>query len=372
MRRWISLMLVIVVMWGGSSWSGAAATFSDYKDVPDGSWYFRAVKYVTEEGIFNGMSPTSFGPHTPMTRSMFVQTLANYTVNFRPETIGSSHFRDVDLNTWYGAAVNWAYEQNLLSGVREGYFDPGGIITREQAARILHTYTMRIGKHASIQGAYNQNFIDSNQVSSWADAAMAWALENQIITGMNQQLLSPKGALTRAQAAQLFLNMEPITGRQPEIFKRGDIGQDPDLAFLRALNVTYQELVRNTENPKPYNPLDGYQSGFFYEFDDYPEGKYLFSALGDINMNTGYPNLNAMPTAVFTRVDAVMPELSGIRFGEAVAMTEGKLEISFDQYHRPYFWFRARYQTESYLFQFFLTGSDYIDGSSQVMVMRRR
>lgn len=52
------------------------AAGSSFTDVKTGIWYAEAVKYVSEKGLMNGTSASSFGPSTTTTRGMIVTILA--------------------------------------------------------------------------------------------------------------------------------------------------------------------------------------------------------------------------------------------------------------------------------------------------------
>lgn len=51
-------------------------TGSTFMDVKTGSWYAEAVNYVSEKGLMNGTSASSFGPSATTTRGMIVTILA--------------------------------------------------------------------------------------------------------------------------------------------------------------------------------------------------------------------------------------------------------------------------------------------------------
>ena len=52
---------------------------------------------------------------------------------------------------------------------------------------------------------------DSNQVSGYAQDAMAWAVANDIIKGHEDGSLDPQGKASREQVAQVMMNL--ITGK---------------------------------------------------------------------------------------------------------------------------------------------------------------
>ena len=94
----------------------------------------------------------------------------------------------------------------MLEGVSDGT-DPNGPVTREMMVTILRRY---VGEPAS---AYSlAAYSDADSISDWAATAMAWAVENGVITGMTATELVPEGTATRAQCAAIFMRCyEDIT-----------------------------------------------------------------------------------------------------------------------------------------------------------------
>lgn len=85
-----------------SSFSVSAASLP-FTDVPEGSWYYDAVEYVYEEGLFAGTSTTTFEPQTPMTRAMLVSILWRQD-GMQPFS-AKNPFVDVPANQWYTEGV---------------------------------------------------------------------------------------------------------------------------------------------------------------------------------------------------------------------------------------------------------------------------
>lgn len=56
----------------------SATSVSNFSDVNSKNWFFENVKFVTENGMFNGTSATTFSPGQTMTRGMFVTVLGRY------------------------------------------------------------------------------------------------------------------------------------------------------------------------------------------------------------------------------------------------------------------------------------------------------
>ena len=361
----LSLLLTAAVLIQLPISAAFAADIDDFRDVDKKEWYYDAVKRVVERGIFSGTSASAFSPKAQVTRGMFVQLLANYTKNYEYMQPTKYYFDDISKNSWYEISANWAYEYGLVSGVGDREFGGDYTITREQAATILFSYAMRTGSQTGITTGTYAGFQDAGYVSDWAHAAMRWAVEYKIMTGTGANKLEPKGYLTRAQAAQLLVNMDNVTGGEPEILPRGGIDNDPEDAFILALGSRYGELVQNTENPRGYDKNDSYQNGYLFDFDDCSQARYIFN---ESSIQGIYPRDDAKPDGLITRVKYVLPQISGMTFGAAVKRTEGRLDIYYEDYGRPYTWFRGEYTTEHYHYYILLSGTEAVSEEDRVVV----
>ncbi len=172
-----------------------------FTDVASGAWYYEAVAFVHQKGLFAGTGAATFSPETPMTRAMLV------TVLWRLEGSPASSavdFPDVSADSWYSLAVSWAAQKGIVKGYESGLFGPADHITREQMSAILYRY----GGSPPAQGTLGA-FRDGGQVSAFAQEAVKWALDAGLLTGMGGGVLAPQGEATRAQVAamlQRYLN----------------------------------------------------------------------------------------------------------------------------------------------------------------------
>lgn len=196
---------------GGGSTGGGGGTVvtpnnnswdNPYFDVSSTAWYYNAVKYAVEKGLFSGVTDTQFGPNVSMTRGMLVTVL--YKLEGRPAAGGNS-FIDVSSNAYYSNAVAWAASKNIVSGIGDGMFAPGQAISREQMVVILYKYAQNKGMDTSASASLS-NFADYDKVSPWAREAMQWAVGAGLISGKNGSILDPTGTATRAEVASILMN----------------------------------------------------------------------------------------------------------------------------------------------------------------------
>lgn len=177
-----------------------------FTDVVAGTWYYGAAAYAYNNGLFAGMTPTTFAPNATMTRAMLVSVL--WRLAGAPAPKAPNTFVDVPDGAWYTDAVTWAAENGVVSGIGGSCFDPSGFVTREQTAEILYNYAHNKGYDVSARADLTA-FPDAASVSGWAEEALSWANAAGLINGTvrdGQTILDPQGSASRAQVAMILMN----------------------------------------------------------------------------------------------------------------------------------------------------------------------
>ena len=177
-----------------------------FTDVVAGTWYYGAAAYAYNNGLFAGMTPTTFAPNATMTRAMLVSVL--WRLAGEPAPKAPNTFVDVPDGAWYTDAVTWAAENGVVSGIGGSRFDPSGFVTREQTAEILYNYAHSKGYDVSARADLTA-FPDAASVSGWAEEALSWANAAGLINGTvrdGQTILDPQGSASRAQVAMILMN----------------------------------------------------------------------------------------------------------------------------------------------------------------------
>lgn len=177
-----------------------------FNDVASGAWYRPAVEYVWMNGLMNGISADLFAPNSNLTRAMIVQVL--YNKEGKPSDTSIENgvtFTDVSDDAWYKAAVDWASAFGIIEGYGDGTFGAEKRITREQMAAVFCRYAQYKGAETSARGDLSR-FTDADEISSWASDAVAWCVENGILSGTSGGMIKPDDTATRGEAAQILMN----------------------------------------------------------------------------------------------------------------------------------------------------------------------
>ena len=160
-----------------------------YTDVPADAWYADAVASVTELGLMNGTSATTFSPAMDTSRGMLVTILARCAGT---DTTVS--------DVWYADGQAWA----VANGVSDGT-NMEGVLTREQLVTMLWRYAGSPAAEGDLTA-----YPDGASVSSWAADAVTWAVESGLLTGSDTGALNPQGNASRAELATLMVRASDL------------------------------------------------------------------------------------------------------------------------------------------------------------------
>lgn len=180
-----------------------------YTDVSKDDWFYDAVVFVTEYGLFNGVSETRFAPNENMSRAQFVTVMGRLAEKMGIDVNGySCDFKDVELDSWYGKYVAWAAANDIVKGYGET-FGVNDSITREQMAVLF----IRFAGYMDIElnDGTEVEFSDAATISDWAREAVEKTASAGLMQGA-YGAFDPRGTATRAQVAQVFARFVDTIG----------------------------------------------------------------------------------------------------------------------------------------------------------------
>ena len=172
-----------------------------FTDVTEGDWFYDAVRYAYETGLMDGVGDSLFAPNSETTRAQLVTIL--YRLAGQPAVSGDLPFTDVEAGTWYTDAVLWAAQNGIVNGVSDTQFAPGDDLTRQQLVTIFYRYAESKGYDVSASADLS-GYPDAGQVQDYAQPAMAWAVAEGIVEGVDGTL-NPAGNASRAQIATILM-----------------------------------------------------------------------------------------------------------------------------------------------------------------------
>lgn len=160
-----------------------------FYDVPNGAYFYEAVKWAVKNGITTGVGNDLFAPEQPCTRAQIVTFLWRAAGSPEPKT--ASSFTDVPASAYYAKAVAWAVENGITNGMTATTFAPDATCTRGQSVTFLYRALKGTASGST-------NFTDVKSDAFYADA-ISWAVANNVTNGTSNTTFSPNADCTRAE-----------------------------------------------------------------------------------------------------------------------------------------------------------------------------
>lgn len=194
--------------------TGSIDSLNDMQD-KQGKWYYPAVKWTVENGLFRGDENHNFNPQKNITRAEFAQMLYNYYRD-DPDVIKEGetcNFGDVSSGKWYYKAISACAASGIFLGDQNGNFNPDAPISRQDAALVMMRIIIgqeeinRVDVDARLAelAANGKTYNDFEETSNYAKKAMAASL-GVIFNGDKNGSLHPRDSITRAETAQVMYN----------------------------------------------------------------------------------------------------------------------------------------------------------------------
>lgn len=168
-------------------------------DVAPQAWYHQAVDALWDTGLMADDESEYFYPDASATRADVITLL--HRLAGAPAGEEDLPFRDAKPSDWYYEALAWAYGQGLVSGYSPDFFGAFASVERQQLAVMLWRFA------GSPEAAGDLSaFSDSGEAAEWAETALAWCVEEGILSGREGGTLAPRERATRAELAQIMMN----------------------------------------------------------------------------------------------------------------------------------------------------------------------
>ena len=131
---------VVTFLWRAAGCPEPENGRTGFTDLKSGGFYVKAVAWAVEKGITNGMSATTFAPDATCTRGQIVTFLWRFKGETEPKST-KTDFTDVPETAFYAKAVAWAVENGVTNGMTPTTFVPGNTCTRGQVVTFLYRAT---------------------------------------------------------------------------------------------------------------------------------------------------------------------------------------------------------------------------------------
>lgn len=179
-------------------------TSRTFKDMKHGQDFYNQVNWASENGIAMGYKDGSFKPNKAVTRGEMSAFL--YRAAGEPEVKlpKQSPFKDVKTNNGFYEAIIWATSENFVEAYGDR-FSPTTAVRRDTMADVLFKYSDAETK------AYSDQFKDVDETNQFNNE-IAWMKETGLSTGYKDGSFNATHAVTRGQMMTFLfrIHLEPF------------------------------------------------------------------------------------------------------------------------------------------------------------------
>lgn len=174
-----------------------------FTDLTGFEWAEEAVEYLYDNKIVSGKGEHVFSPADNVTREEFVKiVVCAFDIDIADS---AEKFNDVDDTQWYTPYINAATASGIIQGHSDNSFGVGEYITREDVAVIL--YRTANVKNIQLEVKVGEKFKDIDEISEYAQNSVSILRHNEIINGVGEDMFEPKLNTNRAEAAVMIYKL---------------------------------------------------------------------------------------------------------------------------------------------------------------------
>jgi len=182
------------------------ATFSDINN----SYAKETIETLASKFVVGGYGDGTFLPSRQVSRAEFA-TLLVRSLGILPDETPTTGFSDVKATDWYAGVVSAAVNAGLIKGYEDNTFQPNRQVSRQEMVQMIHNAMKMAGYDktltASEKATLLSKFTDEKSVPAWASEAVAVAVSEGIVNGMEDKTFAPTGKADRAQGATVLYKM---------------------------------------------------------------------------------------------------------------------------------------------------------------------
>lgn len=178
-----------------------------FKDVSEEHWAYRDINYLAKINVIAGMGDGMFEPDKTVTREQFVKMICEA---FEYELINErTEFSDVEAGAWYEKYIATAVKKEIITGIGDGKFGVGCVITREDMCVVINR---ALGENSA--GDLESEFTDMDNVAAYAKDSVVYLSSIGVINGYGNGSFGPKQECTRAQSAKIICTVLNLKGEE--------------------------------------------------------------------------------------------------------------------------------------------------------------
>ncbi len=221
-----------------------------YTDVPTNHWAYEETKRCKETGWFQGYPDGSFRPDAPITREEAIKVFVEF-LGRELHVVTKSKYHDVAANRWSAPYIHAGEDLFPPKWKNSNAFQPTMPVTREDTV-----YALVKALNCDAVIPYPDEsllfmFKDKNSISDAMSPYVAIALEEELVSGYEDDTIRAQDPLTRAQFSALLYRASFHGTHSPEVVAEGvDISPSGQQNLTVGDSITFKAKMIYSDGSK--------------------------------------------------------------------------------------------------------------------------
>ncbi len=186
----------------GGGPAGPSKPTGTFSDINEASWAKEAIEYLATENVLAGKGDGKFYPNDTVTREEFVKIIVEAFDLL--DKNATADFADVANDRWSYSHIAAAFSAGIITGDGSN-FNPSSQMTRQDMAVVIYRVAQHMGE--TLPGTPDNSFKDQVRIADYAQEAVGVLVGAGIINGTGDNMFTPSGIVTRAQAAKIVYEL---------------------------------------------------------------------------------------------------------------------------------------------------------------------
>lgn len=230
------LVFSLVVLFLGSS--QVLANELPFRDVLQNHPNFKAIQYLKEIGAINGTPEGDFQPDEKITRAAALKIIVRALSHYFPEDDKGQaaalepddlKFTDLTVPEWYVPYVRYALTGKIISGYKDGTFQPANPIIRAEGLKIIINIFDLKGS-----GSFMANDFTDVSENDWYNKYFGYAQKKNILLPEETGKGYPAKELTRGELSELIYRVLLMKNNNWSSYKLWADWPEEDIHFVRS------------------------------------------------------------------------------------------------------------------------------------------
>lgn len=185
---------------------------ASFPDVPADNKNYKAIEFLAEKNIIKGYEDGTFNPGKLVSRAEAIKIITT-ALNVKTDGTYSVSFPDVKKADWFFTYVMGGKAAGIIGGYKDGTFKPGNPVNLSETMKILVT-----AAKVQLAASVTENIFTDVNKDAWFAPHIKYGRDHNMILSDDYGAVHPDQSMTRAAFSELVFRMMTVVNNKEQPF----------------------------------------------------------------------------------------------------------------------------------------------------------